>query len=71
MVKTSYNVRNFIILQSGEGVTSFTKGNSANFSTENGKISFPGSLYFKNTRKSFKSNLVLIVVLILESKGLC
>ena len=28
------NVRSFIILRSGEGVTSFTKGNSANFSTE-------------------------------------
>ena len=28
------NVRRFIILQSGESVTSFTKGNSANFSSE-------------------------------------
>ena len=28
------NVRSFIILQSGDGVTSFTKGNSANFSSE-------------------------------------
>ena len=28
------NVISFIILQSGEGVTSFTKGNSANFSSE-------------------------------------
>ena len=26
------NVTSFIILQSGEGVTSFSKGNSANFS---------------------------------------
>ena len=31
------------------------------------KWSFPGSLYFENTRKNFKSNLVLV----LESKGLC
>ena len=28
------NVRSFIIFRSGEGVTSFTKGNSANFSSE-------------------------------------
>ena len=28
------NVRRFIILRSGESVTSFTKGNSANFSGE-------------------------------------
>ena len=28
------NVRSFIILRSGEGITSFTKGNSANFSSE-------------------------------------
>ena len=33
------------------------------------KWSSPGSLYFENTR-NFKSNLVLIVVLVLESKGL-
>ena len=34
------------------------------------KLSFPGSLYFENARKNLKSNLVLIVVLVLESKGL-
>ena len=28
------NVRSFIILRSREGLTSFTKGNSANFSSE-------------------------------------
>ena len=32
------------------------------------KWSFPGSLYFENTRENFKSNLVLVVVL--ESKAL-
>ena len=26
-------------------------------------------LYFENTRKNFRSNLVLVVVLVLESKG--
>ena len=30
----------------------------------------PGCLFFDNTRKNFKSNLVLVVVLVLESKGL-
>ena len=34
------------------------------------KGSFPGSLYFENTRKNFKSNLALVVVLVLESDGL-
>ena len=31
------NVRSFIILQSGEGLTSFNKDNSANFSGEKKK----------------------------------
>ena len=30
--------------------------------------SFPGSLYFEKTRKNLKSNLVLVVVLVLESQ---
>ena len=30
-----------------------------------------GYLFFDNTRKNFKLNLVLVVVLVLESKGLC
>ena len=34
------------------------------------KWSFPGSLYFEKTRKNLKSNVVLVVVLVLESKGL-
>ena len=34
------------------------------------KWSFLGSLYFENTRKNFKSNPALAVVLVLESKGL-
>ena len=67
MGKTSYQMlevlSRFIILRSGEGVTSFTKGNSANL--KNGKIKLLGSLYFDNTRKNFKSNLVLVVVPVL------
>ena len=34
------------------------------------KRSFPGSLYFKNTRKNFKANLLLVVVLVVESEAL-
>ena len=34
------------------------------------KGSFPGSLYFENTRKNFESNLVLVAVFVLETKGL-
>ena len=67
MGKTSYQMlevlSRFIILRSGEVVTSFTKGNSANL--KNGKIKLLGSLYFDNTRKNFKSNLVLVVVPVL------
>ena len=40
------NVRSFITWQSGEGVTSFTKGNSANFSSGNGKIKLSGESTF-------------------------
>ena len=32
------NVRSFVTWLSGEGVTSFTTGNSATFSSENGKM---------------------------------
>ena len=54
------NVRSLSIFQLGEGSTSLNNDNSANFSGE--------KKY--NTRKNFKSNLVLVVVLVLESKVL-
>ena len=61
-------VRSFIIFQSGEGLTSFNKDNSANFSGEKKKRSMKlfGCLFLEpgNTRTTFKSNLVL------ESKSL-
>ena len=44
------NVRSFITWRSGEGVTTFTKGKGANFSSENGKM----KLCFENTLKNFK-----------------
>ena len=64
-------IRSFIILRSREGLTFFKVDNSFIFSNEK-KVqwSFPGCLFFENTRKNFKLNLVLVVVLLLESKGL-
>ena len=57
------NVRSFIILGLGEGVTSFDKNNRANFS--GGKTEYNGAFrginIFKNTRKNFKLNLVLVL----------
>ena len=57
------NVRSFIILQSGEGLTSFNKDNSANFSGEKKRsMKLSGCLFLEpgNTRTTFyKSNLVL------------
>ena len=56
------NVRSFIILQSGERLTSFNKDNSANFSGENKtSMKLSGCLFLEpgNTRTTFKSNLVL------------
>ena len=40
------------------------------FLEKNGKMKLSGSVYFEKTRKNLKSNLVLRVVLVLESKGL-
>ena len=66
VVETNYH--SFIIFQSREGLTSFNKDNSANFSYESkAQLSFLGCLVFEITRKKIKSNLVFIVVLVLES----
>ena len=40
------NVRSFVTWLSGEGATSVTKGNSANFSRENGKMKLSGESIF-------------------------
>ena len=60
----------FIILLSGEGLSSFNKDN---FSGES-KVqwSFPGYLLFENVRKKlyFKTNFLLVAVPVLESKAL-
>ena len=67
------NVRRFINLQSGEGLTSHNKNNHDNLSGDKVNWSFPGCLFFENKRENnFKSNLLLLVMLllVLESKGL-
>ena len=66
------NVKSLIILQSGERVTSFTKLTKLTkltFLVKNGKMKLLGNS-IKKTRKNFKSNLVLVVVLVLESNAL-
>ena len=47
VAETSYqNVSSFIILRLGEGITSFTTGNSGNFSSENSKMKLSGEFIF-------------------------
>ena len=61
----------FAILRLGERVTSFTKDNNANFSSEKWENEAFREVYIlRKKRKNLKSNLVLIVVLVPESKGL-
>ena len=68
--KTS-NVKCFIILRPGGGVTSFTKDDSANVSSEKWQNkAFRGVYILRKREKNFKSKLILVVVLVLESKGL-
>ena len=52
------NVRSFIILLSGEGLTSFTINNRTNFFGENKvKWSFPGCLFFRTRAKTWVNPL--------------
>ena len=46
------NVTSFIIFPWGKRVTSFTKGNSANFSSENGKKKLSGESIFRENNSS-------------------
>ena len=55
------NVRSFIILRLGEGLTSFNK---------NYRVNFCGVYFLRILKKKSMSNLVLVVVFVLESKGL-
>ena len=58
------NVRSFIILLSGEGLTSFNKINRVNFSGENRKTTLSRLSIFLEYKKNS-----LVVVFVLESKG--
>ena len=64
-------MRSFSIFQSGEVLIFFINDNSANFSGEK-KYSeeFRGVWFLTIPVKKFKSNLALVVALVLESKGL-
>ena len=65
----SYSVIGFIISRLADSLTSSNQDNTAN--SKRCTMSYPGCLLFENTReKNFKLNLVLVVVLVLESKGL-
>ena len=72
LADTSYRVLQVLIfLRLGDSLTSFNKDDTTNFYGEKDvQRSCPGCLLFENTRKNFKLNLVLVVVLVLESKGL-
>ena len=54
----------------GKGSTSFNNDNSDNFFDEKKyNEEFRGVCFLTTREKNFKSNLVLVVVLVLESKG--
>ena len=61
----------FIILRSGEGLTSSNKNNRANFSSkEKTKMMLSGMSVVLENAKISKPNLVVALVLILEANGL-
>ena len=55
------NVRSFIILQSGEGLTSLTKSNPTNFcGKKKVKLNFRGCIFFlRISRKNFLKSQIL------------
>ena len=65
------NVRRFINLRSGEGLTSFYKDDGANFSGEKSTIKLSRvSIFGQYAKKTLNHKSNLVVVLVLESKGL-
>ena len=64
------NVRSLIIFWSREGLTSINIDNSTIFPNQKKYNDAFVGVFFENTRKNFKSNLVLVFFLVLESKGL-
>ena len=70
MAETSYQMLKVLsFLQSGESLTPSNKDNSANFSGEKIPIKHSEVSNFLQYAKIFKSNLVLVFVLVFESKG--
>ena len=63
MAKTSYQTLEVLSLCDWERVLSKRRG-------EKGQWSLSGSLFFENTQKNLKANLVVVVVLVLKPKGL-
>ena len=65
------NVSSSIILWLEESLTPFNKNNHVHFFGEKKwNEAIQGVYFFENTRKNFKSNLILKVFLILRSQGL-
>ena len=64
------NVKSFIILLSGEGLTSFSINNRTNFFGEKKLNEAFLFVFFLRTRKNLKLNLVLTLVLVLKSEAL-
>jgi len=62
------DVRSLIIMPSGEGLNSLNKNNRAEFSGKKKDIKSLRSLRIRE--KNLKSNLVHVIVLVLESKTL-
>ena len=64
VMETTYQMLEVLSLAIGRGLISFNKDRS-----DINDRSFPGCLFFENIRKNFHLNLVLEVVLELESEG--
>ena len=58
------NIRSFIILLSGEGLTPFSINNRPSVFGEKKKMKLSRVSFCGNTRKNFKLNLVLVRVLV-------
>ena len=73
MIETSYRMLEVFSFRDreNEGLTSFYKTNPVNFSGKNGKLKLSGvSIFQECAKKTLNQNLVLVVVLFLQFKGL-
>ena len=70
MAETNYQMLKVLsFLRSGESLTSSNEDNSANFSGEKSMKKHSGVSTCLQYAENFKSNLILVVILVLESKG--